>query len=85
MRQNSTYPGVRGVHLHDELESWVGLSKDWSGGEAMLEFQECCLCTRSPVEQNGGGGERCSQMAVVADETSKNVQTPGNAVAASGH
>jgi hypothetical protein len=73
LRQNSTYPTVRGVQLHNELDFWIGLSKARSGGEAKLEFQKCCLCLRSPVECSGGGGEsgeRCCQMAVVVEETS---------------
>jgi hypothetical protein len=57
LRQNGSYPGVGGVHLHDELELWVWLSEDWSGSEAMLEFQERYLCLRGPVDQSGGGGE----------------------------
>jgi hypothetical protein len=70
LRQNSTYPGVGGVHLDDELEFWVWLGEDRSGSEGALEFPERCLYLRGPVEWSGGGGEsgeRGCQTAVVTD------------------
>lgn len=76
LKQNSTYPGVGGVHLDDKLEFWVWLDEDRSGSEATLEFPERCLCLRGPVGQSGGGGERGCQKTVVTDETSVKISKP---------
>ena len=64
-------PGVGGVHLHDELAFGVGVNKDRSGGEPLLEEPESLLGLRAPLEPQLVGGQPSqggSDGAVVPDE-----------------
>lgn len=52
MRQNSIYPGVGEVHLHEELEFWVRLREDRSGAEVKWRLSSRNAASASGIQWN---------------------------------
>lgn len=56
LREDCSDAGVRGVHLHCELTSWVWMGKNRCRGEQTFKMGKSSLCLLGTHEGLQGGG-----------------------------